>query len=362
MQTLNLRIKERSRITPTIIGCVLWEEALPAFLKAKFSHHSLFVITDSNVFKIYGERVKLVLKKHQGFKKMLVFPAGEEQKTREEKARLEDELLAEKAGRDTVLLAMGGGVTGDLCGFIAASLHRGVPVIQVPTSLLAQVDSSIGGKTGVNHPAGINLIGAFHQPAAVFIDVDFLRTLPVEEYLNGMAEVIKIGVIFDKNFFQLLETEHEKILSRDPEILQQLITTCVELKIEVVEEDVEETGYRSVLNFGHTVGHAIERLSQYTIRHGYAVAAGMKVAAQLSHQILGYSKMHVNALSELLKIYDLNRVDLKAFSPEILWETMRLDKKARNQEPRFTLLKNTAEVQLFYPVCKKDFENALRSA
>ncbi|MEL6824301.1 MAG: 3-dehydroquinate synthase family protein, partial [Calditrichota bacterium] len=261
---------------PFIAGFGLWRQ-LDGFLRENYPSHRKFVIADENLGRLYGQSTDALAEKYE----WLTFPAGEVEKSRERKAALEDELFKRGAGRDSVLIALGGGVTGDLVGYIAASFQRGVPLIQMPSSLLAQVDSSIGGKVGINHASGKNLLGAFYHPAAVFSDIALLRSLPDEELYNGMAEVIKYAVILDDQLWQILEEKAAAILKRDPEVLENVITRCARLKIDVVEQDEREGDLRSLLNWGHTVGHAIENLSEYRVKHGFAIAAGMMVAAVL---------------------------------------------------------------------------------
>ena len=250
MQKLHLNIKAAEKKIPIYIGQNLWEY-LVTFLLENYSSHSIYVIADSNVGQIYHDAVRKKLSVLKNFKDLIFFPAGEASKTRREKDKLEDILLKRFAGRDSLILAMGGGVTGDLAGYVASSLHRGIPLIHMPTSLLAFVDSSIGGKVGINHPLGKNLIGSFFQPRAIFVDVSLLETLQTVEYHNGMAEVIKYAVILDQNLWKELEDKRKEILAKDLDTIQDVITSCIKIKIQVVEADEEESGYRSVLNFGN---------------------------------------------------------------------------------------------------------------
>lgn len=247
--------------------------------------HRYAVITDSHVGPIYGERVRQAL----GASRCGVFtvPAGEAYKTRDTWARLTDELLAAGCGRDTTLIALGGGVVGDLAGFVAATFLRGVPFVQVPTSLLAMIDASVGGKTGVDTPAGKNLVGAFHQPSAVVADISVLETLPVEHMRAGMAEAIKHGVIADAGYFASVEALAKSVHSVDvgsPAMLD-LVARSVEIKADVVRRDERESGVRKTLNFGHTIGHAVELCSAYTLLHGYAIAIGMVYEARIAERI-----------------------------------------------------------------------------
>jgi 3-dehydroquinate synthase len=241
------------------------------------------VLTNPLVDSLYGEAVRESIEREGGAVHSIVVPDGETSKDFGHLMEVYDALLTHRAQRKTPLIALGGGVIGDLGGFCAATFMRGIPFVQVPTTLLAQVDSSVGGKTAVNHPLGKNLIGVFYQPRLVFIDVDTLNTLPREEFLSGMAEVIKYGVVLDGELFTLLEERREAILNKQRDALIPIIRRSVEIKADVVRQDEREEGLRSVLNFGHTLGHAIERLVGYgRIRHGDAVAKGMAFSADVS--------------------------------------------------------------------------------
>lgn len=353
MQTLCLYLSSQQRKINFHTGPNLWP-ALVDYLQTNFPTHGIFVIADNQVAALFGEIVAGKLVSHPDFRGMLTFPTGEQSKCRVEKDRLEDILLEKKAGRDTVLIAMGGGVTGDMVGYIAATLHRGVPLIHLPTSLLAQVDSSIGGKVGINHSAGKNLIGAFYQPAAVFADTESLKTLSDDEFINGMAEVIKYAATLDDELWDWLESDSEKILAREPAMLEKIVARCAAIKIDVVSADEKEGNYRSVLNFGHTAGHAIELLSRYRIKHGFAIAAGMKIAAALSQKCLAYPQRRVDRLAKLLDTYELNRVDTHEFSLDEIWQCMLTDKKSRQQQPHFSLMNADNKPALFYPITKTE--------
>lgn len=358
MQILTIHINTPTYEIPYFVGSDLWG-TLTGFLKEHHPAHRIFLISDDHVADLHGQTARHHLQAHPGFQDVLTFPAGEASKSRQQKDRLEDRLLAARAGRDSLLIAMGGGVTGDLVGYVAATLHRGIPLVHLPTSLLAQVDSSIGGKVGINHAAGKNLIGAFYQPRAIFCEVNFLRTLPAEEFLNGMAEVIKYAAILDDELWDWLDQHTEALLNRDTALVQKVIARCAALKIAVVEADEKENGYRSILNFGHTVGHAIEQLSGYRIKHGFAIAAGMRVAARLSHRRLGYPTERLKRLEDTLASYHLNRVNPLDFPLDDIWNCILTDKKARDQKPRFSLINGANKPELFYPIQKQELENVL---
>ncbi len=357
MPQLHLALKSQPVRIPIFIESKIWSR-MTAFIKKNFEQQAVFVVADQQVADLYASEIKDHLRSLPRFKEIITFPRGERSKSRFQLGRLQDVLLQKKAGRDTVLIALGGGVTGDLVGFVAATLHRGVPLIQVPTSLLAQVDSSIGGKVGIDHPSGKNLLGNFYQPAAVFIDPEFLKTLPDDEFINGMAEVMKYGIILSPPLLRRLEIEQKKILGKHPQTLKNIVKHCVELKLKVVQRDEKESHYRSILNFGHTAGHAIEQLSRYRLKHGFAVAAGMKISLKLSEQLFGYPESQVKSIYTLLKNYQLERVDLHRLSFERVWELILSDKKVRQQSPRFTLLDHRQKAVLFHSVTKKEFRNA----
>src|SRR5436309_595603 len=239
-----------------------------------------FVITDSNVGALYGKEFLRALRQPREY--LLSIPAGEKSKNRRIKERIEDRILSLGVTRDSLIVALGGGVIGDLAGFVAASLLRGLPYVQIPTTLLAQVDSSIGGKVAIDHPLGKNLLGAFYQPHKVYINVATLTSLPDREFRCGLAEVIKYGAILDKDLFRYLEREYGQIMAKHESCLLRIIKRSCEIKKSVVEQDEKETGLRRILNFGHTIGHAIEVLSGYRIRHGNAIAIGMVAEARMS--------------------------------------------------------------------------------
>lgn len=360
MKVLQLSTESARQQIPVFIGRHLLDELL-LFILENFSEHRVFFITDSNVAFHHADLVMQKFKTFQGLRGMITFAAGEEHKNRTQKESLEDQLLDLRAGRDSLLVALGGGVVGDLAGFVAATLHRGVPYIQVPTSLLAQVDSSIGGKVGLNHPNGKNLIGAFYQPRAVFTDLRFLESLPRAEHLNGLAEILKYAVTLSAPLWDLLDENYWAILNQDLDILEDLVTRSIQLKIAVVEKDEKETSYRSILNFGHTIGHAIEKLSRYKVKHGFAVVAGMRVALQLSHQLLQYPLELIERYEATLQKLKLVTEPLEQFSIDEIWSALLSDKKSRKQAPRFTLLTKFGKPALFHPVSKEDLRRAMAS-
>ena len=236
---------------------------------------------------------------------LFTFPHGEKNKTVGTIGTLASKLARSGFDRYDAILAFGGGVTGDIAGFLASSYMRGIPFVQVPTTLLAQVDSSVGGKTGVDIPEGKNLVGAFYQPKAVYIDSEVLSTLPKEELLGGLAEVIKYGVIRDSDFFTFLQENRENILDLVPSVIEETILTCCRIKAEVVAEDEREGGIRRILNYGHTIGHAVEAASDFTLIHGLAVSIGMVAAARLAAENNLLSKEEELQIIQLLESYKM---------------------------------------------------------
>jgi 3-dehydroquinate synthase len=323
-------------------------EALEASWSGR-SCRAALVVTDRNVAaQPYLPACALALELVGIAPRQAVLDAGEATKSLESAATLYDELVAMRADRHTVVVALGGGVVGDLAGFVAATYARGVPLLMVPTSLLAQVDSSVGGKVGVNHPQAKNIIGAFHQPAGVWIDTDTLATLPPRELRCGLAEVVKYGVILDAEFFAELEAGADAILDRDPRLLRRIVAHSCRLKAEVVTADErEETGLRALLNFGHTIGHAFEAVAGYdgSVLHGEAVAAGMVAESRLAER-LGWIRPEITGrLTRLLARFGLP-TSLPGLDAARLIDAMGRDKKYRRGKVRFVLPRTLGQVEL----------------
>ncbi len=266
----------------------------------------------------------------------LVVPAGETSKTRERWSQLSDALLARTFGRDSALVLLGGGVVGDLGGFVAATFLRGIPYVQVPTTLLAMVDASVGGKTGVDTPHGKNLIGAFHPPAAVVADPRVLGTLPEPEFRPGLAEAVKHGLIADRAYFDWIAGAAERIAARDPDTLAVLVQRSVEIKAAVVSEDEREAGRRAILNAGHTVAHALEQASGYALAHGEAVAIGLVTECRLAESLGLAERGMASEVRGLLQRLGLPTA-LPGFPPDRLLDAMARDKKNRASRIRFAL-------------------------
>ena len=312
---------------------------VPALLGQHCPAAAYAVISDSHVGKLYGENLCRQLSAVSRQIELFTFPAGEWNKTRETWASLSDRMLAAHFGRDCAVIALGGGVVGDVAGFLAATYLRGVPYVQVPTSLLAMIDSSIGGKTGVDVPAGKNLLGAFHQPRLVLADLDLLTSLPPVQLSAGLAEAVKHGAIADAEYFGFLERDHATILKKDGPALERVVRRSVEIKAAVVAEDEREAGRRAILNFGHTMGHAIEATSKFEVLHGEAVAIGMVYEARLGEALGVTAKGTAERLVRLLEQLRLPIERPDGASVDQLIEMVRGDKKVRGGEIRFALPK-----------------------
>jgi 3-dehydroquinate synthase len=335
MQTLNVGLAERSyqiHIGQNLISRI-------ELLLKHIPHKRVAIVSNTTVAPLYLERLSNALTGNGIQVQAIVLPDGEQYKNTESLNTIYDALLSNRCERNTPLIALGGGVIGDLTGFAAATYLRGVPFIQIPTTLLAQVDSSVGGKTGINHPLGKNMIGAFYQPQVVVADVATLNTLPDKELRAGIAEVIKYGLIRDLPFLEWLEQNIEKLLQRDPEALQYAIVRSCQNKAEVVGADERESGERALLNLGHTFGHAIENAMGYGVwLHGEAVAAGTIMAADLSSRLGWLTEQDVERTKKLF-----TRSGLPVRGPRLgtekYMQLMGLDKKVADGKIRFVLLK-----------------------
>jgi len=336
MQTLKVGLGERSY--PIYIGSGLLDQA--DLLQVHVSHKRVAIVSNTTIAPLYLQRLTNALQKLNVSTVAIILPDGEEYKNSATLNLIYDALLKNRCERSTPLIALGGGVIGDMTGYAAATYLRGVPFIQIPTTLLAQVDSSVGGKTGINHPLGKNMIGAFYQPQLVLADIDTLNTLPDKELSAGLAEVIKYGLIRDLPFLEWLEQNIDKLRARDTAALQYAIEQSCRNKAEVVAADERERGERALLNLGHTFGHAIESGMGYgNWLHGEGVAAGTVMAAELS-QRLGW--IDTRDVTRICKLYV--RAGLPVTSPDLgvdkYLELMGLDKKVEGGKMRFVLLKH----------------------
>jgi 3-dehydroquinate synthase len=344
MPTQNLTVELDSRSYPIYIGSGLLADA--GLLSRHLGSGAVAVITNATVAPLYLGRLQAALGARVTMVKVL--PDGEQHKNLEMLSGIYDALLESRCDRQVTVVALGGGVVGDIAGFAAATYQRGVRFVQVPTTLLAQVDSSVGGKTAVNHPRGKNMIGAFHQPHCVIADTDTLATLPAREYAAGLAEVVKYGLIGDREFYAWLHAERRGLAGRAPAVLVEAILRSCANKAKVVAADERESegGVRALLNFGHTLGHAVETATAYRdYLHGEAVAIGMLMAAEFSRRLGFISGAEVADLRELLLAFGLP-VDPPAVASERMLELMRGDKKAASGRIRLVLLRGIGDALL----------------
>lgn len=332
MLELTVNLDERSY--PIYIGPSILQQT--GLLLEHIGDCRPIIITNDTIAPLYLDNVMALLDEVNPLS--FVIPDGEQFKSLEWFEKISAFLLEKNCGRDTCLIALGGGVVGDLTGFVAACYQRGVPFIQVPTTLLSQVDSSVGGKTAVNHPLGKNMIGAFYQPQAVFIDTQSLHTLPGREFAAGMAEVIKYGLIYDTELFSFLENNLKQLKALDEETLQHVIYRCCEIKALIVAEDEKEAGLRALLNLGHTFAHAIEAQMGYgKWLHGEAVATGMVLAAKLAKTRGDLTPEQVTRIVDLIARYDLPTTIPDNMTSEHFLHHMRKDKKNKKGTIRFIL-------------------------
>lgn len=304
---------------------------------------SYVVISDSNVGPLHAEQVVSRIS-NVAPTQLITFPAGERHKTRKTWSTITDKMIDAGVGRDGAVIAVGGGVVGDIAGFVAATYMRGIPYVQVPTTLLAMIDSSFGGKTGVDTRAGKNLVGAFHQPNLVLADIAVLETLPANEFTAGIAEAIKHGAIADVEYLTRLMDQHREILGHHSEAVMALVEGSIAVKAAVVTTDERERGRRAVLNFGHTVGHAVETASNYQLLHGEGVAIGMAIETQLGVTLGVTDADTARSLSSTLERFGLPLTLPKNVSVEDVLNAMQHDKKALNHALRFTLLRRLGEI------------------
>lgn len=356
MLCVNVELQERCY--PIYIGSDLLSNSSLYPLK---SGDKVMIVSNPTVAQHYLEPLKQTLNQIGCVSEVVLLSDGEAFKTLESLNQIFTALLQANYGRDTTIIALGGGVIGDIAGFAAACYQRGVRFIQIPTTLLAQVDSSVGGKTAVNHELGKNMIGAFYQPSAVIIDTNTLQTLPAREVSAGLAEVIKYGVILDAEFFVWLERHIEKLTALDPELLQQCIARCCEIKANVVARDETEQGDRALLNLGHTFGHAIEtHLGYGNWLHGEAVAAGCMMATYLSQQLGDLSTLDVERIKHLLQQAQLpvkapQQMPLESYLP-----LMMRDKKVLAGKLRLVLLKQLGQAYVAKDISAELVNDAIR--
>lgn len=340
------------------IGSNIFEQLIEELARLKPTCQILLVSND-HIYGLYGLSLNEGLLQ-KGFQILTyLVPEGEEYKSWHEAEKILTTMLENGFNRDAVVLALGGGVIGDLAGFVAAIYQRGIALIQLPTTLLAQVDSSVGGKVAVNHPLGKNMIGAFYQPLGVWADLNTLKTLPEREWIAGLSEIVKYGIIWDANFFNLLEKNIDKLRNRELEFFQRLIVRCCEIKAEIVGKDEKEQGLRTILNFGHTFGHALEKITEYRVyRHGEAVAIGMFWAAKLAVNMQLFSQKDLERLEGVLKEIGLP-IRFPVVKPGDILEAVFLDKKVRKKELVFVLPRKIGQVEIVKGIAPEKLKKLL---
>jgi 3-dehydroquinate synthase len=355
----------------TLVTVGLDERSYPIYIKSgllkdvgtDLAHNKLAtrycVIADDCVADLYGMKLMSSLESAGIQAELVTFPHGEQSKNLQTIARLASELAARGFDRKDALIALGGGVTGDITGFLASIFMRGIPFVQIPTTLLSQVDSSVGGKTGVDIPEGKNLVGTFYQPKAVYIDTDVLQTLPDEEIRGGLAEVIKYGIIYDKDFFNFLNNKRKQILALDNTIITTLIARCCRIKAQVVEQDEREGGLRRILNYGHTIGHAVEAASNFTIIHGFAVGIGMCAAARLAVKCDCLLAEDADEIVNIVADYGLPTEIPAELDRDAMKEYLLRDKKTVGGRVFYVLPESIGTVRITDQVQSSDVDNVL---
>lgn len=350
MEQITVHVKVKPQQYTIYIGYNILDTIIKIITEHMYGNRYA-LITDSTVKKLYAE-VFVHKMKEQGLDVLLLdFPAGELYKTRETKQMLDDQLLSHRFGRDSAIIALGGGVVGDVAGFVAATFMRGIPYIQIPTTIIAQADSSIGGKTAVDYPQGKNLIGSFHHPRSVFIDTKTLATLDERSFKSGFIEIIKHGLIRDRDLFNYFTQNLEYIMSRNHEKHARTITELMKrnckIKNDIVREDAKEQNIRKILNYGHTIGHAVEHLSGYRLLHGEAIAIGIVTEAFFSWK-LGFctQKDYARQYETIKKVNLPYKIPEEIDNKDII-QTMYVDKKARGKQPEFVCLKQIGQTFIF---------------
>lgn len=331
---------------------------LPEVIKEKNFSSKVLIVTDTNVDQYYGNQVQQLLS-NNGFEvDKFIFEAGEQSKTLNTVSLIYNECLKYRLDRNSAIIALGGGVTGDIAGFAAASFMRGIKFIQVPTSLLAQVDSSVGGKVGVDYKGSKNIVGAFYQPMLVYMNINSLKSLPKREFISGLAEVIKHGIIYDYDFFKYIEKNVDAILGLDANVLKYVVEKNCIIKSKVVQKDETEQGLRAILNFGHTVGHAIESVSNFSLLHGECISLGMVAAAFLAHKANILDLNDWDRIVKLLKRTGLP-IRIKNIQIEQVYKEMLKDKKQVDCKLKFILPIKIGEVFQTTDITKGDIMDAL---
>ena len=339
-----------------------WTELSSSLTQAKLDGQKAFIVTDKNVANLYLKSVKAMLLPISDNIPHFILPSGEAEKNLANTCILLTALTNAGLDRHSVIIALGGGVVSDIAGFAASIYMRGISYISLPTTLLAMSDSSIGGKTGVDFAGIKNLIGSFHNPSLVYINLAALKTLDAAQYISGLAEVIKYGIILDDGLFDYIHNNRNEISARSPAALKKIIRDCVRIKTEIVTADEKETGLRQILNYGHTFGHAIESLCNFSLPHGHCVALGMVCAAYFSHNMGGMTLLHVEHICNLFDFFGLP-VKLPegcSITPEDIYNMMLKDKKAKNNALTLIISHKIGTVEIIREATKEEVTKAIR--
>lgn len=319
----------------------------------------LCIVSDTNVSKLYLEELRNLLKEHAKTVETFVFKSGEDSKNLDTVYSLYEHLIQAKFDRKDLLIALGGGVTGDLTGYVAATYLRGIGFIQMPTSLLAMVDSSIGGKTGVDFQSYKNMIGAFHQPESVYINLNTLTSLSDRQYYAGLGEIIKHGLIKESDYYQWLKDHKDEIKSRNIPVMKEMIYRSCLIKREVVEKDPKELGERALLNFGHTIGHAVEKLTNFNLLHGECVAVGMAASCYISYKRGNLLKEELDDIIAFISSFDLP-VKVSGINPEEIFQATAHDKKMESGKLKFILLSEIGQASMDTSVTQDEIMDGIR--
>jgi len=321
---------------------------------------NIFFVIDKNVFELHTQRINTIIKSYKGKSTRLIIEVNEKLKSFKTMEVIYKELLTNDYSRDTLLVAIGGGIIGDVCGFVAATFSRGIQYIQIPTTLLAAVDSSVGGKTGINFAGTKNIIGAFKQPELVIIDINFLQTLQHDELLSGLGEIVKYGYLTNKKFHNYIKKNIIKIFQKEKTVLKRIINESVQFKGDVVVSDEKESGKRKMLNLGHTFAHAFEVGSRYKLKHGQAVIVGIASALYLSNKLGFVSQTKLNDLLELIRLFK-DEIVIDNLNKKLLLTTMQRDKKNKDGKIKFVLLNDIGNIILDVEAKKEEIIFAIEN-
>lgn len=349
MSIIRLRLKEKLVKSHKVYIESGITKRIPEILEKMEVGKKYAIITDTIVEKLFAKKLQNALKRKKIKSEIITFKKGEQSKTMATAEKLGEEMVKLGFDRQDAVIGLGGGVVGDLAGFVASIYMRGIPYVHVPTTLMAMVDSAIGGKTGVDLKNGKNLMGSIYQPKAVFVDIDYLKSLPIKQIQNGLAEVIKYGVIKDKRLFKFLERNMEKILKKDPAALEYILKRSIKVKVDIVRKDErEKTGLRATLNYGHTYGHALEKLSGYKLLHGHAISIGMVIINKLAVSKGTLKEKDANRIKELLKLAGLPVTTMKTVKKKDLLS----DKKKEGDYVNLILATKIGKATIVKAKCK----------